>query len=146
MNSINNTLNVTLGDTPSFIFLGYDTCPNINRQDLTTLYNVDDPQALVRVRESRADMVRTNVRNEILSNRALQHAAANKKKRDRIININDRVLFKNHVRSNKLDLYWQGPGIVSQIDKNALTITIGKKVYPRIHRNHVILLQFPARQ
>ena len=41
-NTINNQLNISLGDTPAFVVFGRDTCPNIERKELLTIANLED--------------------------------------------------------------------------------------------------------
>ena len=65
-NIINNTLNVTLGDTPSFACLEYDSCPHINRQELHDIYHNDSHESLITIREKRNASFREHIRQVIL--------------------------------------------------------------------------------
>ena len=79
------------------------------------------------------------ITRNIYTNRAIQHSWANKKRKDRTdITIGSRVLFKNHNKTNKLDLNFLGPAVVTKIDKNKLTLqwqshTIDRVPYQQLH-------------
>ena len=140
-NVINNTLNQTLGETPSYILFNYDTCPNITRELLTHTYNYDCPEHLVKLRERRATQVRDLVSNHLNSTRELQHNQANKKRKDREIKIGSRVIFKNHQKSNKLELAYLGPGVVVKNAGHYVNVKVKDKIFTRIHLNYVIPLK-----
>ena len=67
-NTINNQLNISLGDTPAFVVFGRDTCPNIERKELSTIYNFDtiehNVKHLARNRLFIQEFVRNNIINE----------------------------------------------------------------------------------
>ena len=67
-NTINNQLNISLGDTPAFVVFGRDTCPNIERKELSTIYNFDTIEHnviyLARNRLFIQEFVRNNIINE----------------------------------------------------------------------------------
>ena len=141
-NCLNNCLNITLEDTPSFVCLNYDTSPNVSREDLKDIYNYDSAESLVTLREKRASGIRDHVRNVIMSNQTKQHSIANKKRKDRNIDVGSRVLFKRHNKTNKLDLNYLGPAVVTHVlDNYKLTVKMQNKVYDRININHCILLK-----
>ena len=139
-NEINNNLNETLGETPSFAFLNYDTSPFIARQTLEAIYNYDTAENLITLREQRSIQIRNIIKANIQSSRLKQHSWSNKKKKDRKIEINNRVLFKNQHRT-KLDLNYLGPAIVTNIKGPNLTLNWNGKVISRIHINNVIILK-----
>ena len=68
-NTINNQLNISLGDTPALVVFGRDTCPNIERKELSTIYNFDtiehNVKYLARNRLFIQEFVRNNIINEI---------------------------------------------------------------------------------
>ena len=141
-NIINNSLNITIGDTPAFVCFGYDTAPNTCREELGTVYNYDSEESLIRAREIKAIQIRETVRNLIMDNRAKVHKYANRKKHDREIAVGDRVLFKNNIKKHKLDLLYSGPAVVTKvIDNHKLALKIGFKEYPRVHINQCIRLK-----
>ena len=145
-NVLNNSLNISIGDTPAFCCLGYDTCPNLNREDLQNVYNYDSPESLVTLREKRASYIRDHIRKNIQSSREMQHLYSNKRKADRKIEIGDRVIFKNHSKANKLDLNYIGPAVVTQVVNNhKLTLKLNNKIYDRVNINHCILLKHKSR-
>ena len=47
-NTINNQLNISLGDTPAIVVFGRDTCPNIERKELSTIGNLEDVESNVK--------------------------------------------------------------------------------------------------
>ena len=53
-NTINNQLNITLGNTPAFVLFGRDTCPNIERKELSIIYNVDSVEYSVNYRKKKS--------------------------------------------------------------------------------------------
>ena len=141
-NVLNNSLNETIGDTPSFACLNYDTAPYIRRQELGNIYNYDDAASLVSLREKRTLQIRDMITRNIYTNRAIQHSWANKKRKDRTdITIGSRVLFKNHNKTNKLDLNFLGPAVVTKIDKNKLTLQWQSHIIDRVHINNCIVLR-----
>ena len=139
-NVINNTLNLSLGDSPSFACLEYDSCPNVAKTELRDIYNYDSPESLIIPQEKRSSEIREHIRQVILENRNKQHLQANTNRRNREITPSSRVLFKHYGKSNKLDLDYLGPAVVTSVDKQRLTVKIKYKIYDRVHINHSILL------
>ena len=140
-NILNNTVNLTLQDTPQFVCLNYDTCPNVSCEDLKNIYHYDSAESLVTIREKRSCGIRDHIRNVIMTNQSKQHSIANKKRKDKTIDVGSRVLFKHHTKANKLDLNYLGPAVVTQVlDNPQLTVKIQNKVSDRVHINHCILL------
>ena len=66
-NTINNQLNISLGDTPAFVVFGRDTCPNIERKELSIIYNFDNVNLVNYLAKNRLfiqEFVRNNIINE----------------------------------------------------------------------------------
>ena len=57
-----NTLNLTLGDTPSFSCLGCDSILNAAKNELHDIYNYDSPESLVTICNKRRSQVRDHIR------------------------------------------------------------------------------------
>lgn len=111
-NTINNSLNETLQDTPAYTLFNYDTCPNIQRTSLKDIYNYDSLDTIVTIRERKALQISNEIHTNIEKQRIKQLEKCNKKTKDRIISKGDRVLIKNHQKAHKLDLNYFGPGTV----------------------------------
>ena len=140
-NIINNSLNVSINDTPAFVALGYDSSPYIVRENIKTLYCYDSDEAHVMLREKRSSNIRDHIRNNILNAREIQHRYKNKYRKDKSFEIGNRVIFKNHCKKNKLQLNFIGPAVITGIKKHGLTLKINDKTFDRINSNHCILLK-----
>ena len=66
--AFNNTANVTLKETPSFILVGFDTYPSLERQYMGDFYALDNPSDQVTLRCKIMYNIHENIRNIILNN------------------------------------------------------------------------------
>ena len=76
-NSINNQLNVTLGDTPTFVLFGRDTCPNIERKELSTIYNFDTVESSVKYQSKNRLFIQEFITNKIINETLKRNAYHN---------------------------------------------------------------------
>ena len=83
------------------------------------------------------EFVRNNIINE--KNKRNTKSYQNKKRIVKNLEIGDRVLVKNHLKRNKLDLSWLGPGRVVEVGKNYCILELGNKKI-KSNLNHVIKL------
>ena len=138
-NTINNQLNISLGDTPAFVVFGRDTCPNIERKELSTIANLEDVENNVKYMARNRLFIQEFVRNNIINETKKRNTYRNKKLIVKNLEIGDRVLVRNHLKRNKLDLSWLGPGRVDDVGKNYCVLELGNKKI-KSNLNHVIKL------
>ena len=138
-NCINNTLNESLKETPAYVLFHYDTLPNLQRESLSTVYNYDSLEDVVKLREQEAAKILQIISNNLSDSILKSHLRINSKRKDRIINIGDRVFIKNQ-KKHKLDLNYIGPGIVEQSNNHKLSIRIGNKLFDKVNINNVLSL------
>ena len=67
-NAINNTVNITLGETSSFVLFGYDTYPSLQSNLLGTNYSFHNPCDQIRIRGEIMSRIHENIRNTIINN------------------------------------------------------------------------------
>ena len=79
------------------------------------------------------------VRNNIINETNKRNTYRNKKRIVKNLEIGDRVLVKNHLKRNKLDLSWLGPGRVVEMGKKFCVLELGNKKI-KSNLNHVIKL------
>ena len=72
------------------------------------------------------------VRNYIINETNKSNNYQNKKRIVKNLEIGDRVLVKNHLKRNKLDLSWLGPGRVVELGKNYCILELGTKKFKQI--------------
>ena len=137
-NCINNTLNESLKETPAYVLFNYDTLPNLQRENLNTIYNYDSIENLVKLREIEAAKVLKLISNNLSDSIIKSHRRKNANRKNRVINIGDRVFIKNNNKRHKLDLNYLGPGIVTASNNHKLSIKIGNKLYEKVNINHVL--------
>ena len=138
-NTINNQLNISLGDTPAFVVFGCDTCPNIEQKELSTIANLEDVENNVKYMARNRLFIQEFVRNNIINETNKRNTYRNKKRIVKNLEIGDRVLVKNHLKRNKLDLSLLGPGRVVEVGKNYCILELGNKKI-KSNLNHVIKL------
>ena len=138
-NTINNQLNISLGDTPAFVVFGRVTCPNIERKELSTIANLEDVENNVKYMAQNRLFIQEFVRNNIINETNKRNTYRNKKRIVKNLEIGDRVLVRNHLKRNKLDLSWLGPGRVVDVGKNYCVLELGNKKI-KSNLNHVIKL------
>ena len=139
-NSINNQVIVTLRETPSFALLGYDTSPAFSRKNLDTLYNYDSPASAVQYRLKQNLLIQQQIKANITNCNEQRNLQRNLNRKDKILNVNDRVLIKNHTKQHKLELSWLGPGKIVSVNGNRAIIDIQHKQI-RANVNHILPLK-----
>ena len=138
-NTINNSLNETLSDTPAFTLFGHDTVPNIQRTELRDIYNFDSPEQLVIVREKFNNNVRELIHSRLVNEKKKQLLKKNFHRKDRTVEVGDRVLVRNQAK-RKLDLNYFGPGTVLESNNHKIKVEIGKNILSRVNINRIIKL------
>ena len=138
-NTINNQLNISLGDTPAFVVFGRDTCPNIERKELSTIATLEDVESNVQYMDRNRLFIQEFVRNNIINETNKRNTYHNKKRIVKNLEIGYRVLVKKHLKRNKLDLSWLGPGRVVELGKKFCIMKLGNKKI-KTNLNHVIIL------
>jgi len=144
-NTINNSLNETLGDTPAFTLFAYDTCPNVQRTELGAVYNYDSIESLCVLRERQAYRLAEEIKFNIMKEKAKQLHKINCHRKERSVACGDRVIIKNHNKKNKLELNFLGPGTVIESNNHKIKVKIGREIYDRVNINHVINLKGKAK-
>ena len=139
-NSLNNEVCVTLKETPAYTLLGYDTAPVIQRDTLEDKIYSDSDISLVKVRTRVNYFIREHIRSNILSQTLKRTEYHNKKRKDKSLELGDRVLIKNFRRKNKLDLQYLGPAVILSIRKNKAVVKLGPETIT-LNINHVIRLK-----
>ena len=86
---------------------------------METLYNFDSVTDLVKYRAREAVQIHENVRVNIANNTATRNHYRNLFRKDKNLQIGDRVLLRNHAKKHKLELTWIGPGKIMEIKRNA---------------------------
>ena len=66
--AINNTVNVTLGETSSFVHFGYDTYSSLETNLLGTNYSFHNACDQIRIRGKIMSRIHENIRNTIINN------------------------------------------------------------------------------
>ena len=134
-NAINNQLNISLGDTPAFVVFGKILKGKNFRQLQTwkTLRVMSNNMARNRL------FIQEFVLNNIINETNKRNTYENKKRIVKNLEIGDRVLVKNHLKRDKLDLSWLGPGRVVELGKKICIMELGNKKI-KINLNHVIKL------
>ena len=123
-NAINNNLNITLGDTPSYVFLGRDTCPSTTIT-LEPLYT-SNLETDVKHHARTTALIHEQIRHTIMTQTQLRTSRHNLSRlSDKNLTVGDRVLIKNHRKSHKLELTWLGPGRITSITNNKCIIQLG---------------------
>ena len=140
-NSINNNYNLTLNDTPSYAFLGYDTEPQGESAEEEILYSYDTVEDRLKHRELKNLEIRRNIKRIVEASQSAQHLRKNLgRKEKRSIEVGDRVIFRSQNRKSKLSLQFVGPGTVTEVGTNKVAVRVGNKEYDRVHVNNVISL------
>ena len=126
-NAINNTANVTLGETSSFVLFGYNTYPSLQTNLLGTNYSFHNPCDQIRIRGEIMSRIHENIRNTIINNTEKRNFRQNLHRKEKNIKTGDRVLLRNNQKSNKLDLSWLGPFKVLHVVKNKAILDVKDK-------------------
>ena len=127
-NTLNNQINVTLKDTPSFVMFQRDTMPNLLTDEIGPLYNTDDTAQIVKIRARESAIIQEQIRANIINQTNKRTLYHNTNRIDKTLAIGDRILLRNHQKSHKLSLNWLGPGKHTDIRKNKCVVQIGNKL------------------
>ena len=139
-NAINNTVNITLGETSSFVLFGYDTFPSLQSNLLGTNYSFHNPCDQIRIRGEIMSRIHENIRNIIINNTEKRNFRQNLHIKDKIIKTGDRVLLRNNQKSTKLDLSWLGPFKVLDVVKNKAILDVKDKQL-KVNISHLLPLK-----
>ena len=92
-----------------------------------TIASLEDVENNVKYMARNRLFIQEFVRNYIINETNKSNNYQNKKRIVKNLEIGDRVLVKNHLIRNKLDLSWLGPGRVVELGKNYCILELGNK-------------------
>ena len=139
-NAINNTVNVTLRETSSFVLFGYDTYPSLQTNLLGTNYSFHNPCDQIRIRGEIMSRIHENIRNTIINNTEKRNFRQYLHRKEKVIKTGDQVSLRNNQKSNKLDLSWLGPFKVLDVVKNTAILDVKDKQL-KVNKSHLITLK-----
>ena len=84
-NAINNTVNVTLGETSSFVLFGYDTYPSLQTNLLGTNYSFHSPCDQIRIHGEIMSRIHENIRNIIINNTEKRNFRRNLHRKEKLL-------------------------------------------------------------
>lgn len=103
------------------------------------LYNIENIENQVIYRARETAIIQEQIRANIINETNVQRLHQNRHRKDKLLNVGDRILVRNHIKKSKLDLNWLGPGVITKIEKNKCNIRIGhKEMISSV--NHVVKL------
>ena len=136
---INNQVNSSLGDTPAFALFGRDTFPYIQTESIDQIYNLDSSENIVKIKARETVFIQDKIRLNIINQCNKRTLYLNQRKKDKVLQVNDRVLVRNHQKKHKLNLAWLGPGQIVELKRNSCVVRIGYKTL-KVNINHVVKL------
>ena len=83
-NAINNTVNITLGETNSFVLFGYDTYPSLQTNLLGTNYSFHNPCDQIRI-PGDMSRIHENIRNTIINNTEKRNFRRNLQRKEKLL-------------------------------------------------------------
>ena len=85
------------------MLFGRDTCPNIERKELSTIYNFESVESSVKYRAKNRLFIQEFIRNNIINESLKRNIYHNKRRVDKNTEVGVRVLVPNHLKKHKLD-------------------------------------------
>ena len=142
-NVFNNTLNITLGDTPAYVIFGRDT--HSNTDDFPKITSESNEQSIKLInRENTFNRAKAFFKNHLENAKAKYHSRINKRRKENEFHIGNRVLIWNIRNKNKLEDRYLGPATITKVNPTSVSVKLNEKTLDRINKNYLLKLNSPT--